>query len=209
MNISYYGNGTMYESKINSYEEGLSFIRKIARFLKYSEDIMAIISADDPDEFDKIPYMHDDYEQERNLDKAIDWSICMDLHCIPFMETVTYQIGKNMSETYAIDRYDKSNIIKKGDIVYYAPSRNYFIAQKDLNDDNTEFSLIGVDEPFTRFPCSMLPFRYIRKASEYEIESLNLREILGGLLDKYFECKDRDEYWDLLGEYEEKYPWLK
>lgn len=200
---------SLYQDSIDSYEDAIKCIERMGNILGYSEDYIAIVSVK-AESFDKIPLIHDNYLNDRNFDNASEWHIAMNLFCIPFYEVIEYN-GSAVDSI--IDRFKfKGKDLQKGDIVYNFPNRKYFMVRQSIlySDANSPLALFGTEKAYES-EFNTLPLYYMRKASEYEIETLGLREKFDHLYSKYKEAKKEENpalYYDELEKYKEQYPWL-
>lgn len=193
------------EIELDTYDKIISFIREMAKVLNYSEDYMVALHIT-PDEFNKIPFINDEFSEIRDFNDAEYWSIFINLYCIPFFERISYVTYKN---DICIDRYQyKTDEIKKGDIIYHIPNRKYFLVTKDLDKSiNMPVTLFGSEEAY-EMQFNSLPLYYFRKVPEYEINMLGLREKLEYMYKIYKESENLDEYYDKISDFEQQYPWL-
>lgn len=179
--------------EIHSYDEVESILNSIVKERDYWIDNMIGMLYVEKREFNKIPLDKLPKNKYRELESKDWWYIYMDLRGMIIFEVLDGSSGRTILDPFS-SKEDDMNI---GDIVFHYPSNRYYLVK--LNPHKFGFNistLLGSKELYEGPFDYEIPLYTLRKASEYEVQSLNLRN--------KFELLENNNSDDII----EKYPWL-
>lgn len=157
------------------------------------EDLIGILYLE-KDEFDKIPSDSLPKIEDRNLDLKDWWYIYLNMNGLVLFEVLDGSNGRTILDPFS----SKLNDIAVGDVVFYYPSNRYFLVTKDIKKFGLNGnSLYGSSPLYEGVFDYVIPSYMIRKATDYEIQSLNLKGRFKLLL-------DGNQHDNIIN----KYPWL-
>lgn len=143
------------------------------------EDLIGILYLE-KDEFNKIPLDSLPKIEDRVLNLKDWWYIYLDMRGLVLFEILDGSDGRTILDPFS----SKFDDISVGDIVFYYPSNRYFLVIKDIKKFGLNGnSLYGSSPLYEGVFDYEIPLYMIRKATDYEIQSLNLRNKFELLLD--------------------------
>lgn len=178
---------------IHSYDEVELILNSIVKERDYWIDNIIGMLYVEKCEFNKIPLDKLPKNKYRELELKDWWYIYMDLRGMVIFEVLDGSDGRTILDPFS----SKENDMNIGDIVFHYPSNRYYLVK--LNPHKFGFNistLLGSEELYEGPFDYEIPLCTLRKASEYEIQSLDLRNKF-----KLLENNNSD---DII----EKYPWL-
>lgn len=179
--------------EIYSYNEVESILNNIVKERDYWIDNMIGMLYVEKCEFNKIPLDKLPKNECRDLKLKDWWYIYIDMRGMVIFEVLDGSDGRTILDPFS----SKENDINIGDIVFHYPSNRYYLVE--INPHKFGFNintLLGSEELYEGPFDYEIPLYTLRKASDYEIQSLDLRN-------KFKLLKDSNP-----NNMIEKYPWL-
>lgn len=179
--------------EIYSYNEVESILNNIVKERDYWIDNMIGMLYVEKTEFNKIPLDKLPKNEYRDLKLKDWWYIYIDMRGMIIFEVLDGSDGRTILDPFS----SKENDINIGDIIFHYPSNRYYLVEMNPHKFGFNISTLRGSKELYEGPFDYeIPLYTLRKASDYEIQSLDLRN-------KFKLLKNNDPN-DII----EKYPWL-